>query len=267
MALTLTVLLENRRAASADKSLRAKPGLSLLVQDETTTILFDTGPDDSFILNAAQMGVDLTQLTAVVLSHGHYDHCGGVPWLADNSRIICHPQIACERYASITLAGTPRKIKKLSRDNDYSRLIMEHTREPLAISDRFLWSGEISVATPQAYGVISEKTPQPDYISDEGVLIYKSDRGLVIITGCGHRGIENIVRHCQNITGVNQIYALVGGFHLRTASPAKLWRTRQFIKQQQPEKLLGCHCTGSWGRLWLPGTDAPATGDVIVLAK
>jgi 7,8-dihydropterin-6-yl-methyl-4-(beta-D-ribofuranosyl)aminobenzene 5'-phosphate synthase len=66
--------------------------------------------------------------------------------------------------------------------------------------------------------VISEKTLQPDYISDEGVLIYKSERGLVIITGCGHRGIENIVRHCQKITGVNQIYALVGGFHLRAAS-------------------------------------------------
>ncbi len=129
MALTLTVLLENRRAAGADKSLRAKPGLSLLIQDETTTILFDTGPDDSFILNAAQMGIDLTQLTAVVLSHGHYDHCGGVPWLADNSRIICHPQIACERYASITLAGKPRQIKKLSRDNDYSRLNMEYTRD------------------------------------------------------------------------------------------------------------------------------------------
>ena len=90
MALTLTVLLENRRAAGAGKTLLAKPGLSLLVQDETTTILFDTGPDGSFMHNAAQMGVDLTHLTAVVLSHGHYDHCGGVPWLADNSRIICH---------------------------------------------------------------------------------------------------------------------------------------------------------------------------------
>lgn len=111
MALTLTVLLENRRAAGAGKTLLAKHGLSLLVQDETTTILFDTGPDGSFMHNAAQMGVDLTHLTAVVLSHGHYDHCGGVPWLADNSRIICHPQIACERYASVTVAGTPRKIK------------------------------------------------------------------------------------------------------------------------------------------------------------
>jgi metal-dependent hydrolase (beta-lactamase superfamily II) len=58
--------------------------------------LFDTGPDGGFMHNAAQMGVDLTHLTAVVLSHGHYDHCGGVPWLADNSRIICHPQIACD---------------------------------------------------------------------------------------------------------------------------------------------------------------------------
>lgn len=266
MALTLTVLLENRRAAGADTSLRAKPGLSLLVQDETTTILFDTGPDDSFMLNAARMGVDLSQLTAVVLSHGHYDHCGGVPWLADNSRIICHPQIACERYASLNFAGTSRKIKKLSRDNDYSRLIMEYTREPLAISERFLWSGEISVPAPQAYGVIHGQSPQPDYISDEGVLIYKSERGLVIITGCGHRGIENIVRHCQNITGMTKVHALIGGFHLRTASPFKLWQTRQFIKQQKPDTVLGCHCTGSWGRLWLPGTNAPATGDVIVLA-
>lgn len=60
--------------------------------------------------------------------------------------------------------------------------------------------------------MISEKTLQPDYISDEGVLIYKSERGLVIITGCGHRGIENIVRHCQDITGVNQIYASSVGF-------------------------------------------------------
>lgn len=235
MALTLTVLLENRRAAGAGKTLLAKPGLSLLVQDETTTILFDTGPDGSFMHNAAQMGVDLTHLTAVVLSHGHYDHCGGVPWLADNSRIICHPQIACERYASVTVAGTPRKIKKLSHDNNYSRFIMEYTREPLAISDRFLWSGEISVPTPQSYGVISEKTLQPDYISDEGVLIYKSERGLVIITGCGHRGIENIVRHCQKITGVNQIYALVGGFHLRAASPLSYGGPDNLLSNNNPK--------------------------------
>lgn len=91
--------------------------------------------------------------------------------------------------------------------------------------------------TPQAYGVIQEQTPQPDYITDEGVLIYQSERGLIIITGRKHRGIENIVRHCQNITGITGIYALIGGFHLRAASPQKLWKTRRFLRQQKPEKV------------------------------
>lgn len=86
MPLTIKVLLENRRAAGAEKSLLAKAGLSLLIKDETTSVLFDTGPDNSFLHNAALMGIDLTALTATVLSHGHYDHCGGAwgrLWLPD----------------------------------------------------------------------------------------------------------------------------------------------------------------------------------------
>lgn len=265
MALTLRVLLENRRATGADKSLRVKAGLSLLIQDETDSILFDTGPDGSFLDNAALMGIDLSGLTATVLSHGHYDHCGGVPWLPENSRIICHPQIADERYSAVKLLGHSRKIKKLSLDIDYSRHRMEYSREPLHISERFMWSGEIAVAEPKAYGVIGGKTEAVDYVIDEGVLIYKSDRGLVIITGCGHRGIINIVRHCQKITGVNKIHALIGGFHLRCASPRLIWQVRQFLNQQKPDKLMGCHCTGVWGQLWLPEMISPATGDTFVL--
>jgi len=264
MALTIRVLLENRRSAGADKRLLARAGLSLLLQDETTTVLFDTGPDGSFMHNATLMGGDLSGLTATVLSHGHYDHCGGVPWLPDNSRIICHPQIAGDRYSTVNLPGYTRKIKKLSLDIDYARHRVEYSREPLHISERFLWSGEITVARPQAYGVTGEKRA-PDYVIDEGVLIYKSDRGLVIITGCGHRGLINIVRHCQKITGINRIHALIGGFHLRCASPRTLWRVRDFLNQQKPDKLMGCHCTGAWGRLWLPEVTAPATGDTFVL--
>lgn len=265
MALTLRVLLENRRATGADKSLLVKAGLSLLIEDETDSVLFDTGPDGSFLHNAELMGVDLSGLTATVLSHGHYDHCGGVPWLPDNSRIICHPQIADERYSAVKLLGHSQKIKKLSLDIDYSRHRMEYSRKPLHISERFMWSGEIAVAKPKAYGVIEGKTEAVDYVIDEGVLIYKSDRGLVIITGCGHRGIINIVRHCQKITGVNKIHALIGGFHLRCASPRLIWQVRQFLNQQKPDKLMGCHCTGAWGQLWLPAGVAPATGDTFVL--
>jgi 7,8-dihydropterin-6-yl-methyl-4-(beta-D-ribofuranosyl)aminobenzene 5'-phosphate synthase len=87
----------------------------------------------------------------------------------------------------------------------------------------------------------------------------------VIISGCGHRGIENIVRHCQNITGIERVYAVVGGLHLRTASVAKVLQVRRFLQQLRVEKIMACHCTGAWGQLWLAGAQAPATGDVLQL--
>ena len=265
MALTLNVLLENQRAGQANGSLRARAGLSLFLRDDTTSILFDTGPDDSFLHNAALMGVDLNDLTATVLSHGHYDHCGGVPWLPDNSRIICHPDIGHERYAALSLPGFQRKIKKLSLDIDYSRHRVEYSRTTVQISDRFLWSGEIAVDKPRAYGVLGGQSAATDYVTDEGVLIYQSDRGLVIITGCGHRGLMNIVRHCQSITGIKHVHALIGGFHLRSASPHELWQVRRFLQALKPDKIMACHCTGAWGKLWLPEVISPATGDTFVL--
>lgn len=266
MTLTINVLVENRRAAGADKALTIKPGLSLLVQDGSDSVLFDTGPDGSFLHNADRMGISLDNLTATVLSHGHYDHSGGVPWLPENSRIICHPGVQDVRYAAVNLLGRVKKIKRLSPQVDYSRHAMELTRSPVHISERFIWSGEIEVPSPKAYGIIEDANSSPDYVTDEGVLIYKSDRGLIIITGCGHRGVINIVRHCQKITGIDKIYALIGGFHLRTASPLRLWQVQRFLKHIKPEKVMGCHCTGPWGLLWLPNTISPATGDQITLA-
>lgn len=73
-----------------------------------------------------------------------------------------------------------------------------YTRDPLPIGENFIWSGEIPVVAPEAYGIFGGHDAEPDSILDEGVLIYQSTKGLVIITGCGHRGIANIVRHCQN---------------------------------------------------------------------
>lgn len=265
MSVTVSVLLENRLKTGSTNLLRAKAGLSLFIQDETDSVLFDTGPDDSFLHNAALMGVDLSNLTATVLSHGHYDHCGGVPWLPDNSRIVCHPQVDSERYSALRLSGYTARIKKLSLNIDYSPYRMEYSSVPLNIGERFMWSGEIPVAKPVEYGVIAGENAGVDYVKDEGVLIYKSDLGLIIFIGCGHRGLMDIVRYCQEITGINHVHALFGGFHLRCASPRKLREVRQFLHRLKPDKIMGCHCTGKWGCLWLRVPVSPATGDSYVM--
>jgi 7,8-dihydropterin-6-yl-methyl-4-(beta-D-ribofuranosyl)aminobenzene 5'-phosphate synthase len=98
--------------------------------------------------------------------------------------------VTSERYSAIRFSGYTARIKKLSLNNDYSRYHMEYSSTPLRIGERFMWSGEIPVARPHAYGVIGGKNTTVDYVKDEGVLIYKSDRGLVIFIGCGHRGSE-----------------------------------------------------------------------------
>lgn len=262
MSLTITVLLENNKS---NNNLIAKPGLSLLLEDECNRVLFDTGPDGSFSHNAQNMGINLNDLTAVVLSHGHYDHCGGVPWVTKGTRIICHPGVNDKRYAAVHVMGREMKMKQLSADVEFAHHKMEYTREPLSIGKRFLWSGEVDVPEPKAYGLLEGDPCQPDYIDDEGILIYRSAQGLIIFTGCGHKGLINIIRHCQKVTGDNRIYAIVGGFHLRCAFPRKLLEVRHFIQELKPRWVLGCHCTGWWGNLWLPGTMKLVTGSKVVL--
>lgn len=264
MTLKITVLLENRRRNGSP--LRAKAGLSLLVEDGQKTILFDTGPDDSFLHNAALLGIDPGAIDVAVLSHGHYDHCGGVAFLPDNTTIICHPDAARERHAALTLAGRSQRIKKLSLEIDYSRHRMIRSASPVPISDSTLWSGEITVARPKAYGLLDRHGRRPDFIVDEGALVHQSARGLTIITGCGHRGIVNIVRHCQRITGIEHVHALIGGFHLRSASPLAIRRIGRFLRAQNTERIVGCHCTGMWGNIWLSGRlSSLATGDIITI--
>ncbi len=262
MPLSITVLLENHKN---NKSLIAKPGLSLLLQDEYSTVLFDTGPDGSFLHNAQKMGVTLSDLTAVVLSHGHYDHCGGVPWLMKETRIICHPAVNKKRYAAVNVMGHKIKMKQLSADVDFTNHNMEYTRQPVTISKNFLWSGEVFTREPKAYGLLEGDSCRQDFIDDEGVLIYHSPLGLVIVTGCGHKGLINIVCHCQKITGDNRVYAIIGGFHLRCASLHNLLEVRCFIQELKPRWVMGCHCTGWWGRLWLPDPTELITGSRIVL--
>lgn len=267
MALKMTILVENHLSPRAAAGMQSRAGLSILIDDGESRILFDSGPDETVVHNARLINEPLTNLDAVVLSHGHYDHSGGITSLDPGTRIICHPGVLRERYAAVRLPGKVIPLKKLSVVERFCGLDVEYSKTPRVVAGRFVWSGEIAVESPKSWGYTDYRNATPDYVSDEGALIWRSSRGLVIMTGCGHRGLENTVRHCMNITGENRVYALIGGFHLRAASPLRLIRLKAFLRELAPEHVLGCHCTGRWGKLWLRNTHSVACGDTIIFEE
>ncbi|HHT0330683.1 TPA: MBL fold metallo-hydrolase [Raoultella planticola] len=263
MMLKMTMLVENHLSPRAVPGMQPRAGLCILLDDGDSRILFDTGPDETFIRNARLMNEPLSNLSAVVLSHGHYDHIGGVNWLNSGTRIICHPDVVRERYACVRVPGKAIPVKKLSRHLNFTGENVLFSKGPHAVGKRFTWTGEIPVEKPVAYGITDVRTGALDYVPDEGALIWRSSRGLVIITGCGHRGLENTIRHCRNITREENIYAVIGGLHLRTVSPLKLINLMKFLREINPEKIMGCHCTGRWGRLWLKDKYRLSCGDTL----
>lgn len=252
----MIILVENHLSPRAAAGMQSRAGLSILLDDGESRILFDTGPDETVVRNARLLNEPLTDLDAVVLSHGHYDHSGGITSLDPGTRIICHPDILRERYAAVRLPGKVIPLKKLSVVERFRGLKVEYSKTPRVLAGRFVWSGEIPVESPESWGYTDYRSATPDFVSDEGALIW-----------CSSRGLENTVRHCMKIMGEKRVYALIGGFHLRTASPLRLIRLKAFLREIAPQHILGCHCTGRWGKLWLRNTHPVACGNTFIFEE
>jgi len=248
MKLQITTLSENTAGL---RSFLGELGLSILVETDEANILFDTGQSISASHNAELLGINLSQIDKIVLSHGHYDHTGGLrPILhrmGKEIEIIAHPDIWAAKFnrREDEYIGIPFHRQTLESLGAHFNL----TTEPVRITGKIMTTGEIPMVTDyeeiEPHLVVKEDGGyKPDKFRDDQALIINTEPGLVVILGCAHRGIINTLYHAQKLSGVKTIYAVLGGCHLMDATEERVWLTIAALKELGVQRLGVCHCTG-----------------------
>jgi 7,8-dihydropterin-6-yl-methyl-4-(beta-D-ribofuranosyl)aminobenzene 5'-phosphate synthase len=227
--------------------------------ERTGTVLFDTGISPGGILhNMDALEIRPGDMQAIIVSHGHADHTMGLPGLLSrlgSTRLpmLLHPDAYLERKLALpngleVSIPAPRR-SDLQRENIE---VIEEIGPSLLVDGMLLVSGEVARTTDFETGFPIHYArrhdvwePDPLIHDDQCAIIHVRDKGLVILTGCGHAGIINIIRNAQRLTGIGAVHAVVGGFHLTGAIfepiiPATISALEQFA----PRYLMPCHCTG-----------------------
>ena len=247
----ITTLSENTAGRAG---LLAEWGLSILIEADDHRILLDTGSGFSAVYNAMTLGVDLSRIDKIVFSHGHFDHTGGLihilRMIRSHVEVIAHPDIWAPKYARRperegTYVGVPFAREAAEALGASFNL----ARDPVWINDNIVSSGEIPMLTdyekidPTLYVKENEEF-KPDPLWDDQAIFLKSEKGLIIILGCAHRGTINTIRYAQKLTGVEPVYAVIGGTHLISASPQRLDATIAELSSLGVQRLGVSHCTG-----------------------
>lgn len=256
--IVVTVLVEN---SVHGRDLKAEHGLAFHIQAGQESLLFDTGQSELLVENARVLDVDLSQLRAVALSHGHYDHTGSLQiiWeLAPHAALFAHPAAWGSHFAR-NPDGTTHDVGITERSHDAARRFALRRQDTLTttevLSGIFL-TGEISRETDfEDVGgpfVLDVAGAQPDPIADDQALFFDTRDGIVVLLGCAHAGVVNTLRQIERLTRGRPIRAVLGGMHLLVASPERMARTVAALREMKIQRLGPAHCTGfaAAARLW-----------------
>ncbi len=249
----IITLLEN---TSVQPELTSKHGLSLYIETGHKKILFDTGPDHTFIENARKLKIDLSTIDLVFLSHGHYDHGGGIPAfqkLNKTARIILSKSAMNPFYARLPLGlskqiGLP--LDKINTDQCDFISKDQQIDENLHVFTQFGRKGLIPLGNKSLLVKNSQKKKVVDDFSHEIALLVCEENTNLLFTGCSHSGVGNMVQSVLNRSGLDRIDVVMGGFHLfnpvnrKTESPERIQQLATELAAYPDTKFHTGHCTG-----------------------
>jgi 7,8-dihydropterin-6-yl-methyl-4-(beta-D-ribofuranosyl)aminobenzene 5'-phosphate synthase len=243
----ITILIDNTAYGAA---LKAEHGLSLWFEYGSKKILFDTGQSDMLIQNAKTLGINLAEADAIVISHGHYDHTGGlyaVLSIAAKTKIYLHPAATEPKFSQKNSKAKSIGMSGSAKEAVQGRHII-WTATPAAIFPGMSVTGQVPRLNDYEdvggsfFG--DENCRKPDELLDDQSLFIQSSKGLVVVLGCGHAGVVNILDYISKLTGKNKMYAVIGGMHLLNASQTRIAKTIEAFKKYDIQKIAPLHCTG-----------------------
>ncbi|MCD6187275.1 MAG: MBL fold metallo-hydrolase [Desulfuromusa sp.] len=256
MSIRLTILCENSVDQVSPYGLLGEHGFSCHLQTPSGNFLFDTGGGMTIMNNAELLGIDFTKLQGIMFSHGHFDHTGGLRQVLEKTGkipIYAHPDLFSKHFSknsgemrNIGIPWPQVELEELGADFKFSAT-------PQKVAPDLLLSGEVpriskvETGDPNLLSLAEDGAQVTDPLHDDLSLFIHTDRGLVILLGCAHAGLLNIIDHAIKLTGEKKIYMVLGGTHLKFCSEEQMTATLDRLEELDVDLIGASHCTGLRG--------------------
>lgn len=240
----IAILSDNN--TKIDKYFLAEPALSFYIQEENKAVLFDCGYSNVFINNANKLNINLNDVDDIVFSHAHNDHTGGFYYLIQQyqtlidlgflykkKNIIAHQDIFSPKIEK-DIGNVGFLLKKEGLEELFN---FNLSKTPIWPTSKLCFIGEIE----------NNNSNCPE----ESSLVYISNDGLIIITGCSHSGVKNIIEQAKKVTHVQKVKSIIGGFHLINEKQEVLEELACYLKEQNIDLLYPCHCVDLKAKMFL----------------
>lgn len=243
----ITVLVDNNTFDFIPPYLLGQSALSFFIETGKYKYLFDVGYSDTIIQNAESLKINILEVDQIIISHSHIDHTHGLETLGKlltkRTNLVAHPYAFLKRfYPNLNgiQIGIHFPLKTLEK---YFNLIGKD--KVYEIDENLYFLGQIprnnNFEKSDPIGVL--ETGEEDNNLDDTALVYKSSKGLVIITGCSHSGVCNIIEYAKQICDENKIHDVIGGFHLLKPNKKQLQGTLKYFETLKADVIHPCHCT------------------------